>query len=198
MFNERRRIRNKEQSQTVRRAIFPFPQVQHYILVVQATDGGAPALSSTVTVYCNVVDLNDNAPIFETGPHIADLMENATVGTAVLAVAAQDLDSGDNGRIAYAVAGGDEDSDFGVAANGTLFTRRPLDRERKPVYNLMLSATDCPLPPARPLSSVVQVSEVPVGKPRRERRIRRSSRSTKREYRSRFIKNWGIARKSLS
>lgn len=131
--------------------------MQHYILVVQATDGGVPVLSSTVTVYCNVVDLNDNAPIVETGPHAAEIVENATIGTPVLTVAAQDLDSGDNGRILYAITGGDEDGDFGVASNGTLFTRRLLDRERKPLYNLMLSVTDSPLPPARPLSSTVQV-----------------------------------------
>ncbi|RLU20894.1 hypothetical protein DMN91_007508 [Ooceraea biroi] len=141
-------------------ASLDYEQVQHYILVVQATDGGIPPLSSTVTVYCNVVDLNDNAPIFETGPHAADIAENATVGTPVLTVTAQDLDSGDNGRIVYAIAGGDEDGDFGVALNGTLFTRQPLDRERKPLYNLVLSATDSPLPPARPLSSTVQVTVV--------------------------------------
>lgn len=131
--------------------------MQHYILVVQATDGGIPALSSTVTVYCNVVDLNDNAPIFEAGPHAADIVENTTIGTPILTVAAQDLDSGDNGRVVYAVAGGDENGDFGVATNGTLFTRKLLDREQKPLYNLVLSATDSPLPPARPLSSTVQV-----------------------------------------
>lgn len=131
--------------------------MQHYILVVQATDDGVPALSSTVTVYCNVVDLNDNAPIFETGPHATDIVENATVGTPVLIVTAQDLDYGDNAKIVYAVAGGDEDGDFEVAPNGTLFTRRPLDRERKPLYNLVLSATDSPPPPMRPLSSTVQV-----------------------------------------
>ncbi|XP_014481173.1 PREDICTED: cadherin-related tumor suppressor [Dinoponera quadriceps] len=141
-------------------ASLDYEQVQHYILVVQATDGGDPALSSTVTVYCNVVDLNDNVPIFEVGPHAADIMENATVGTPVLTVTAQDLDSGDNGRVIYAVVGGDDDGDFGVSANGTLFTQRPLDRERKPFYNLVLSATDSPLPPARPLSSMVQVTVV--------------------------------------
>jgi len=137
-------------------------QVQHYILVVQATDDGVPPLSSTVTVYCNVVDLNDNAPIFETGPHAAEIAENATVGSPVLTVSAQDLDSADNGRIVYAIAGGDEDGDFGVAPNGTLFTRQPLDRERKSLYNLVLSASDSPLPPARPLSSTVQVGSIHV------------------------------------
>ncbi|KAF7415031.1 hypothetical protein HZH68_003520 [Vespula germanica] len=141
-------------------ASLDYEQIQHYILVVQATDGGVPALSSTVTVYCNVVDLNDNAPIFDAGPHAADIVENATVGTSVLTVTAQDLDSWENGRVIYAVVAGDEDGDFGVAANGTLYTRKPLDRERKPLYNLVLSATDAAVPPSRPLSSTVQVTVV--------------------------------------
>ncbi|EFN76853.1 Cadherin-related tumor suppressor [Harpegnathos saltator] len=141
-------------------ASLDYEQMQHYILVVQATDGGMPPLSSTVTVYCNVVDLNDNAPIFEAGPLAAEIMENATIGTPVLTVTAQDLDSGDNGRVVYAVVGGDDDGDFVVASNGTLLTHRLLNRERKPLYNLVLSATDSPLPPARPLSSTVQVTVV--------------------------------------
>ncbi|KAG9437757.1 cadherin-related tumor suppressor isoform X1 [Apis mellifera carnica] len=141
-------------------ASLDYEQVQHYILVVQATDGGIPALSSTVTVYCNVVDLNDNAPIFEAGPHAVDIVENTTIGTPILSVTAQDLDSGDNGRVIYAVAGGDENGDFGVAPNGTLFTRKLLDREQKPLYNLVLSATDSPSPPGLPLSSTVQVTVV--------------------------------------
>lgn len=112
-----------------------------------------------MTVYCNVIDLNDNAPVFEPGPHAAEVLENATIGTSVLSVAAQDLDSGDNGKIVYAIAGGDENGDFGVAVNGTVFTRKMLDRETRPLYNLVLSATDSPKPPYRPLSSTVQVSE---------------------------------------
>ena len=132
-------------------------QVQHYILVVQATDGGIPALSSTVTVYCNVVDLNDNAPIFEPGPYAADVLENATIGTAVLSATAQDLDSGDNGKVIYVIASGDDNNDFDIAPNGTVYTKKLLDRESKPLYNLVLSAIDSPAPPARPLSSTVQV-----------------------------------------
>lgn len=42
-----------------------YLQVQHYILVVQAQDNGQPSLSTTITVYCNVLDLNDNAPVFD-------------------------------------------------------------------------------------------------------------------------------------
>ncbi|XP_028982383.1 cadherin-related tumor suppressor [Diachasma alloeum] len=137
-----------------------YEQVQHYILVVQATDSGVPALSTTVTVYCNVVDLNDNTPVFEPGPHGTDVPENATIGTAVLSVIAQDLDSGDNGRVIYDVLSGDDEGVFGVAENGTVFTRKQLDREDRAIYNLVIRARDSPASPAKPLTSTVQVTIV--------------------------------------
>ncbi|XP_051166129.1 cadherin-related tumor suppressor isoform X1 [Leptopilina boulardi] len=141
-------------------ASLDYEQVQHYILVVQATDGGIPALSSTVTVYCNVVDLNDNAPIFEPGPYATEVLENATIGTAVLSATAQDMDSLDNGKVAYAIVSGDENNDFDIAPNGTVFTKKLLDREKKSLYSLILRANDSPQYPARALSSTVQVTIV--------------------------------------
>lgn len=132
-------------------------QIQHYILVVQAIDGGVPALSSTVTVYCNVVDLNDNSPVFENTPHVADVMENVTVGSSVLSLLAQDLDSGNNGKVRYSIVSGDDNGDLAIAANGTITVRKPLDRETKSMYNLIIDATDSPDPPALPLKSTAQV-----------------------------------------
>jgi protocadherin Fat 4 len=69
-------------------------QVQHYIFVVQAQDTGRPSLSSTVTVYFNVVDLNDNAPLFDPMSYSNEVFENITVGSRVVTVSATDLDSG--------------------------------------------------------------------------------------------------------
>lgn len=68
--------------------------MQHYVFTVQAQDYGRPAMSSTVTVYFNVIDLNDNQPIFDSSSYSAELIENVTIGTSVLTVFAQDLDSG--------------------------------------------------------------------------------------------------------
>lgn len=68
--------------------------MQHYILVVQAQDAGHPALSSTLTVYCNVLDLNDNAPLFDPMSYSNEIFENVTLGTSVVTVTATDLDSG--------------------------------------------------------------------------------------------------------
>lgn len=69
-------------------------QVQHFIFVVQAQDTGRPSLSSTVTVYFNVLDLNDNAPLFDPMSYSDELYENITVGSSVITVSATDQDSG--------------------------------------------------------------------------------------------------------
>lgn len=71
------------------------------MFTVQAQDYGRPALSSTVTVYLNVVDLNDNQPTFESSSYSAELLENVTIGTSVLSVFAQDLDSGKSLHYSY-------------------------------------------------------------------------------------------------
>lgn len=52
------------------------------------------AQTSTVIVYFNVKDTNDNTPLFEHGTCDAAVFENVTVGTSVLQVVALDIDSG--------------------------------------------------------------------------------------------------------
>lgn len=135
-------------------------QVQHYILVVQATDAGTPALSTTVTVYFNVVDLNDNSPVFELGPYSAEVLENTTMNTSILSVVARDLDSGDNGKLSYSITSGDVNGDLAIASNGTLIIHKSLDRESKPIYNLLITARDNAKSPYTQLSSSVQVTVV--------------------------------------
>jgi hypothetical protein len=66
--------------------------------------------------------------------------------------------AGDNGRILYSIGSGDEDGDFSIAQNGTIYTTRLLDRETKSLYNLVVVATDQAKPPQQSLSSTVQVS----------------------------------------
>ncbi|XP_067625323.1 cadherin-related tumor suppressor-like [Eurosta solidaginis] len=135
-----------------------YEEVQHYILVVQAQDNGHPSLSTTLTVYCNVLDLNDNAPIFDPMSYSNEIYENVSIGTPIVTVTATDIDSGDNGRIEYAITSGDDNNDFEIAANGTIRTRRELDRETKSSYNLIVTARDCAKQPQQRLSSTVQVT----------------------------------------
>lgn len=69
-------------------------QTQHYILVAQAQDSGQPTLSGTVTVYVNVIDLNDNAPIFDPMSFSNEILEDALIGSPVVTISATDMDSG--------------------------------------------------------------------------------------------------------
>jgi protocadherin Fat 4 len=69
-------------------------QTQHYILVAQAHDNGRPSLSGTVTVYVNVIDLNDNAPIFDPMSFSNEILEDVPIGSSVVTISATDMDSG--------------------------------------------------------------------------------------------------------
>uniref|UniRef100_A0A1B0CD99 Cadherin domain-containing protein n=1 Tax=Lutzomyia longipalpis TaxID=7200 RepID=A0A1B0CD99_LUTLO len=135
-----------------------YEEVQHYILVVQAQDNGHPSLSTTLTVYCNVLDLNDNAPIFDPMSYSNDIYENVTIATPVVVVSATDIDSGDNGRIEYSITAGDDNDDFEITPSGTIKTRQMLDRETKATYNLVVTARDCAEEVQKRLSSTVQVT----------------------------------------
>lgn len=74
---------------------FPFRfQNQLYTLVVSAHDSGDDPQTSSVLVYFNVKDTNDNTPLFEHGTYSAEVYENITIGTSVLQVIALDIDSG--------------------------------------------------------------------------------------------------------
>jgi Cadherin domain len=63
--------------------------------------------------------------------------------------------TGDNGRIEYSITADDED--FEIVPNGTIYTRRMLDRETKSTYNLVVTARDCAKDVDKRLSSTVQV-----------------------------------------
>lgn len=65
--------------------------------------------------------------------------------------------SGDNGRILYSITAGDDD-EFEIFPNGTIYTKRLLDRETKGTYNLVVTARDCAKDVDKRLSSTVQVN----------------------------------------
>lgn len=51
-------------------------------------------MSSTVKVYINIGDINDNAPIFDHSLYTKEVLENVDIGTSILTVTATDTDSG--------------------------------------------------------------------------------------------------------
>ncbi|XP_064636324.1 cadherin-related tumor suppressor-like [Lineus longissimus] len=136
-----------------------YEQTPHYILKVKATDGGNPALSSTVTVYMNVIDRNDNSPIFDPVTSKVEILENVTTGKSIVTVRATDVDAGKNGELQYSIESGDNKAQFRInSKNGTIFTTKPLDREEQAIYTLVVKATDQAEDTRDRLSSTTQVT----------------------------------------
>ncbi|XP_070604706.1 protocadherin alpha-5-like [Erythrolamprus reginae] len=70
-------------------------------LVLTATDGGEPKLTGTVQIVINVLDVNDNPPVFNQSVYRVKLPENTTSGSLVITLNATDLDEGINREISY-------------------------------------------------------------------------------------------------
>lgn len=65
---------------------------QYYILTAKARDGGGQA--SLVRVYFNVLDVNDNPPIFNTSVYSTSVSESLPPGSSIITVGASDADDG--------------------------------------------------------------------------------------------------------
>lgn len=65
---------------------------QYYVLTVRAEDGGGQC--TAIRVYFNVLDVNDNPPVFRLSSHSTSLMENLPPGSTVLVFNVTDADDG--------------------------------------------------------------------------------------------------------
>ncbi|XP_033742322.1 LOW QUALITY PROTEIN: protocadherin Fat 4-like [Pecten maximus] len=124
-----------------------FEQMQLYVLTVEARDHGDPSLSSTVSVFMNVKDINDNSPTFDPASFSTKILENVTVDSSIITVSASDSDSDVNGEVRYHIVGGDPYDQFSInVVTGEVRTVRFLDREQVALYSLEVTATDQAVP----------------------------------------------------
>uniref|UniRef100_A0A3P8YQN0 Cadherin domain-containing protein n=1 Tax=Esox lucius TaxID=8010 RepID=A0A3P8YQN0_ESOLU len=72
-----------------------------HTLLLTAIDGGKPPRSGSVEIFVDVLDINDNMPVFTKETYSVKLNENSPIGTKVVQVNATDLDEGSNGEIIY-------------------------------------------------------------------------------------------------
>ncbi|XP_050305133.1 protocadherin-like wing polarity protein stan isoform X2 [Anthonomus grandis grandis] len=138
-----------------------YKQEKRYILTVTASDSGSR--TDTATIYVNVSDANNFAPVFENAPYSSSVYEDAIVGTTVLVVSATDNDVGLNAQITYTL-GEDSTSDSTFTINpqtGAIITMKPLDRETTPGYLLTVTARDGGNPPMSDTTDVeISVTDV--------------------------------------
>ncbi|XP_064837352.1 protocadherin beta-16-like isoform X21 [Oncorhynchus masou masou] len=97
---------------------------EQHILVLTAVDGGNPQKSGTVKIYIQVLDINDNAPVFSSVLYKSSLSEDTPKGTVILRVSATDSDKGTNGEVVYSFS-------HSTVSASDLFTVDPLTGEIK-------------------------------------------------------------------
>uniref|UniRef100_A0A663MI09 Protocadherin Fat 4 n=1 Tax=Athene cunicularia TaxID=194338 RepID=A0A663MI09_ATHCN len=129
---------------------------QYYILTIRAEDGGGQF--TTIRVYFNILDINDNPPVFSTTSYSTSLMENLSPGSAILNFSVTDMDDGSNSQLSFSIASGDSAGQFGIDNSGVLSIRQPLDRESQSFYSLVVQVHDMALLPASRYTSTAQVS----------------------------------------
>uniref|UniRef100_A0A3P9NIR3 Protocadherin Fat 4 n=1 Tax=Poecilia reticulata TaxID=8081 RepID=A0A3P9NIR3_POERE len=132
-----------------------YEHISKYVLWIEARDQGFPPYSSYEKVEINVLDVNDNHPVFDKDPFHAEILENLSP-QRVLMVTAVDLDSGNNGQLEYAITEGNKENSFNInRATGEIRTTRPLDREKVALYALKVKATDRGSPPKNTVVKVL-------------------------------------------
>uniref|UniRef100_A0A7N9AP93 Protocadherin-16 n=1 Tax=Mastacembelus armatus TaxID=205130 RepID=A0A7N9AP93_9TELE len=114
-------------------------------LTIVAEDHGMPQLSTSQVLCVHVIDVNDEAPVFQRAEFETQVMENQGPGTTVLTVTATDKDQGSNGQVTY---GGVTEEGFIInPVTGVITTTRELDTEKQDHYTLTVYARDGGLPP---------------------------------------------------
>uniref|UniRef100_A0ABI7X939 FAT atypical cadherin 4 n=1 Tax=Felis catus TaxID=9685 RepID=A0ABI7X939_FELCA len=117
---------------------------QKHEMTITATDGGWVARTGYCSVTVNVIDVNDNSPVFFPDEYFPTVLENAPSGTTVIHLNATDADSGTNAVIAYTVQSSDSDL-FVIDPNtGVITTQGFLDFETKQSYHLTVKAFNVP------------------------------------------------------
>ncbi|KAK3606309.1 hypothetical protein CHS0354_041941 [Potamilus streckersoni] len=114
---------------------------------VLAIDQGKEPKTSTATVLLNIIDVNDNPPIFIKPLFEFEVEEEMPVMEMVGKVMAVDEDQGENSRISYFMwpinlINGSTELPFSVSEDGIIRTKIILDREFKSQYEFLIGARD--------------------------------------------------------
>ena len=118
-----------------------FESVRQYNITVVASN--PDGLSATVDIVVSIVDVNDNAPVFDQSPYRASVVEHSAVNTFVVQVNATDADSDSNGRVGYQIDSGNFNNSFVIdSVSGEIRVANNIDREQVTMFTLTVEAFD--------------------------------------------------------
>ncbi|XP_033989870.1 protocadherin alpha-2-like [Trematomus bernacchii] len=136
-------------------------------LILTAVDGGKPARSGSLNIHVNVLDVNDNIPVFSKSLYKVRVHENAEHGTVVIKLNATDLDEGMNSKILYSFINRgniDPSNIFDLnSETGEITVKGRLDYEETPAYEVRVQAKDQGISPrsahAKLLIEIIDVND---------------------------------------
>ncbi|KAK9968205.1 hypothetical protein ABG768_002540 [Culter alburnus] len=122
-----------------------FPR---YDIELKASDSGSPPLVSSKLLTVNILDVNDNPPVFSERVYSVYIKENSAPGSILASVTASDLDTGENAKIVYSVLDTNT-RDVSVSSyvyinseNGSIFSMHSFDYEKMKVFHIIVLAKD--------------------------------------------------------
>ncbi|XP_023814941.1 protocadherin alpha-8-like [Oryzias latipes] len=138
-------------------------------LTLTAVDGGTPAKTGTSQLVINVLDNNDNIPIFSDSLYKTKVYENTPLGTTVIVVNATDADEGSNGDVMYSLRSRDQDHILDAfeieIETGVIKIKGNIDFEERKAFEIRVEASDKGQPPmsahCKVLVEVVDVNDNP-------------------------------------
>lgn len=115
-------------------------------LLLTAVDGGQPEKSGSTLLLIKILDVNDNAPVFDEPVTKVKLLENVARGTLVTKLNATDVDSGSNGEISFLFSKYTQERVlklFSVdSKSGEIRVKGDVDYEKSASYHITVQARD--------------------------------------------------------
>lgn len=132
--------------------------VSEYHLEIRALDTTSIGNPQSIAVSVKIIieDANDNPPRWPQDPITVRISEKVAIGSTIYNLTATDLDSGLNGELRYSLETEfPSKNNFAVdSLTGALTLAKPLDREERAEYTLIIKASDR-APPGEQLAATV-------------------------------------------
>ena len=125
-------------------AIYDYEQIEKFTCDIIATDRGSPPLSAVASIIVNIVDINDEPPIFSKTSYSFGTFENQPAQTEIGTVLAVDADSSPYDEMYFSLQHVDGDTGaFQIDRfSGKITTTTVLDREAQTSHGLVVVATN--------------------------------------------------------
>ena len=133
-----------------------YETVQSYTVSITARNPGS-AQSASVTTVIEILNLNDNSPIFSQDPYLMSIPEHSTAET--ITVEAMDADRDQAGEVRYSIVGGNFQNAFAIGSqSGVITIIGDIDRETVTSFSLTVEARDRGTPQRRRSTAKVEIT----------------------------------------